>query len=187
MARQHIIRGYHATDRDSAERIFTHGFKVSQNEYDWLGWGIYFFQDTKRYAKYWAENERAEGLIKDPVIIGANIEYTGFLDLLEKQDRELLKQFYRLLESSNYLEVAQARARQPQHKPGAPPSAHPLDCLVIQRTTSIADKNRIRIRAIRAIFFEGAPIYQNSHIFDRQHIQIAVRDPTLIVDYWQEN
>jgi hypothetical protein len=43
-----------------------------------------------------------------------------------------------------------------------------------------------RIRTARAAFQEGGPIYPDSHLFSRSHVQVAVRDPALIVRSWRE-
>jgi hypothetical protein len=41
--------GYHGTNRQAAESILANGFETSQNEYDWLGEGVYFWQGMKKH------------------------------------------------------------------------------------------------------------------------------------------
>lgn len=48
------IYGYHGTNMDIASAILDTGFKISSNDYDWLGTGIYFFQDAPLRAFQWA-------------------------------------------------------------------------------------------------------------------------------------
>jgi hypothetical protein len=48
------ICGYHGTSRAKARNILENGFFASDNDYDWLGTGIYFFQDAAIRAKQWA-------------------------------------------------------------------------------------------------------------------------------------
>jgi hypothetical protein len=38
------VFGYHGTSREKANTILSEGFRVSDNDYDWLGKGVYFFQ-----------------------------------------------------------------------------------------------------------------------------------------------
>ena len=48
------IYGYHGTSKTKAMNIQSNGFVASDNDYDWLGTGIYFFQDAPIRAKQWA-------------------------------------------------------------------------------------------------------------------------------------
>jgi hypothetical protein len=49
-----IVYGYHGTSRTKAANILKQGFLASDNDYDWLGTGIYFFQDAPIRATQWA-------------------------------------------------------------------------------------------------------------------------------------
>jgi hypothetical protein len=49
------VDGYHGTSRNAAEMIVSEGWKLSQNEYDWLGDGVYFWQDAPHRALEWAQ------------------------------------------------------------------------------------------------------------------------------------
>jgi hypothetical protein len=40
----------------------------------------------------------------------------------------------------------------------------------------------LRIRSVRAIFVEGDAIFEASAIWALSHVQIAVRDPSVILD-----
>jgi hypothetical protein len=48
------VYGYHGTSQTKALSILDRGFRASDNDYDWLGTGIYFFQDAPLRAKQWA-------------------------------------------------------------------------------------------------------------------------------------
>ena len=41
---------------DAAIEIIESGFKPSNNDYDWLGEGVYFWQDAPIRAKQWAQS-----------------------------------------------------------------------------------------------------------------------------------
>ena len=49
-----FVTGYHGTRKDAAERILAEGFKKSENDWEWLGHGVYFWQDGPARAKEWA-------------------------------------------------------------------------------------------------------------------------------------
>lgn len=48
--------GYHGCDRDVAETLLSEDpkFKHSTNDYDWLGSGIYFWENNPKRAMDWA-------------------------------------------------------------------------------------------------------------------------------------
>lgn len=48
----------------------------------------------------------------------------------------------------------------------------------------LAEHNKT-IRCVRSAFMEGKPIYPDSALYDRAHIQIAVRDTILIEKVWR--
>lgn len=48
------ITGYHGTRLDAVDGILNEGFRPSKNDWDWLGHGIYFWQDAPYRAESWA-------------------------------------------------------------------------------------------------------------------------------------
>jgi hypothetical protein len=52
---------------------------------------------------------------------------------------------------------------------------------------SVLNENGIIVRSIRAAFIEGSPIFPNSALFGKAHIQIVVRDMSVIKKIWLEN
>jgi hypothetical protein len=50
------VYGYHDTNVERASAIVEAGFKPSNNEYDWLGRGIYLWQDAPKRAWQWAQS-----------------------------------------------------------------------------------------------------------------------------------
>lgn len=52
---QKILTGYHGTTKEKSESILKQGFKISKSQeqkYEWLGDGIYFWDDIF-YAVQW--------------------------------------------------------------------------------------------------------------------------------------
>ena len=56
--RPSVVYGFHGLDRDIALKILNgkEDFIHSTNEYDWLGPGIYFWENNYERAKQWAED-----------------------------------------------------------------------------------------------------------------------------------
>ena len=53
-----LILGYHGTNVETAEKVI-HGkgmehLWASEKEYDWLGQGVYFWENSQRRAEAWA-------------------------------------------------------------------------------------------------------------------------------------
>ncbi len=69
--------GYHGCDRSVAERVLSGAehLQPSENDYDWLGPGIYFWVDSWERGLDWARelNARDPGRMPDPYVVGAFI------------------------------------------------------------------------------------------------------------------
>jgi hypothetical protein len=165
--------GYHGTSVERAERILVSGFQASRNDYDWLGDGVYFFQDAPLRAWEWA-TERFAG---DAAVVGAEIDLAGCVDLLDiAWERPIANAHERFL---RYL--AQTGADVPRQTRGA----HRLDRRVLNYLVTNANLDGLEIRTIRGVFAEGPPIFPGSALLIRAHVQIAVRDTAAIVRTWR--
>ena len=84
---QRIIFGYHGCDRRVADAVLAGKAKLqaSENTYDWLGKGIYFWEHGPARAMEWAEQQakRKGSRIKQPAILGAVIQLGNCFDLLD--------------------------------------------------------------------------------------------------------
>lgn len=67
-----FVLGYHGCDLSVAKRIVlgNETLQHSQNDYDWLGHGIYFWESDPKRAWEWAINNRS----KNPGVLGAVID-----------------------------------------------------------------------------------------------------------------
>ncbi len=81
------IFGYHGTSQERATAILSKGFRASDNDYDWLGTGIYFFQDAPMRAKQWATQQHPQ----DPAVIYSHIQLDNCIDLFDIGWQPLLK------------------------------------------------------------------------------------------------
>jgi hypothetical protein len=170
--------GYHGTNMESARQILQTGFTPSRNNYDWLGKGVYFWQDAPYRAWHWAGGycKKNGG---DPAVIRSlvKIRRDEFMDLLDySQDPNWANYLSR---THQYLQQQTSSVLPPNKRASG---YHALDRLVLD--TLIEDILRpvdLNILAVRACFQEGEEIYPGSAIYNKSHIQIAVRDISSIV------
>jgi hypothetical protein len=85
-----FVLAYHGCDREIGERVVAGDEELirSTNDYDWLGSGVYFWENSPGRALHWAEFLRehplaGEGVVGDPFVIGAIIAPGNCLDLSE--------------------------------------------------------------------------------------------------------
>ncbi len=164
------VIGYHGTSVRAARSILRRGFRLSRNEYDWLGDGVYFFQDAPARARDWA----TVGFGSDAAVIRSVIRLEDCMDLLDIEWFEVLSAAY------TSLLAAAEEARQPL--PRQTRGAHRIDRQLINYAVETLEQGGFTIRAVRAAFTEGRPLYPGSALFDRAHVQIAVRDLSIIED-----
>ena len=98
-----LIIGFHGTTRDRAEKVFngSAGYHASTNDYDWLGSGMYFWENNYKRAEKWAvaaAKRKGEGA--EPAVIGAILDLGYCLDLTDSEHLEELKVGYNVLKES---------------------------------------------------------------------------------------
>ncbi len=169
------VYGYHGTSQAKADSILDRGFRASDNDYDWLGTGIYFFQDAPLRAKQWATAQYPQ----NPAVICARIELDNCIDLFDVSWFPILKDIYDLF-------IEQYRATN-QLLPSQNPfrsKAHRLDCAFFNFASELLLKQGQIVSSTRAVFVEGAQIFPDSAVFDLAHVQIAVKNPISIKEYY---
>ena len=161
---QFPVAGFHGTTRRSADEILENGFRLSQNPYDWLGDGVYFFQDGLERAWEWAIEYHGE----EAAVIGAEILLVNCLDMLDTKWTKIMTQIY-----DQFLgKFKQSGMSLPSQTSGA----HRLDREVINYAVGVIAERGINISCVRGAFAEGHPVYPDSAFYHHAHVQIAVRD-----------
>lgn len=170
------VLGFHGTSKESAAVIIGDGFRVSANDYDWLGTGVYFWQDAPLRAWEWARKIHGE----EAAVVGARIKLDGCMDLLDVGWRRYLS-----AAKDAFVHRWKAMGRAvPTQKGGA----HWLDCAVIDfAVTEFLPSEGIYIGVVRAAFSEGDPLWESSSLYSKSHVQIAIRNLTLIREVWIED
>ena len=171
-----MVSGYHGTNSEAAERIMVEGFRLSRNPYDWLGDGVYFFQDAPQRAWDWAHKRYGS----HGAVIGAQIALEDCIDLLDLGWNQVMADAY-----DSYVKNLRDSG---QPIPAQSRGAHRLDREVINYAIGVLREHGIRVACLRAAFGEGHPVYPDSAFFDRAHVQVAVREvEACIQQRWLES
>ncbi len=172
-----LILGYHGTSVETAEKVIhgkgLHHLWASEKDYDWLGRGIYFWENSQRRAEAWA-NERHP---TNPTVIGAVLQLGHCFDLLDQEFSDLAG----LAAKQMAAEYAQRGEALPVNKD----KAHRYDCALIEfLKVGKPEVFGTPYDSARAAFMEGDPIAGLSDFRHQTHIQIAVYNPNCIKGYF---
>ncbi|HEX3933198.1 MAG TPA: hypothetical protein VHW43_00875, partial [Puia sp.] len=101
--RSNLIIGFHGCDKEAAAALINNPniIKISKEPYDWLGHGMYFWENNQERAKQWAIERqlRKKKNVADAAVIGAVIQLGYCCDLLDSRFTGLLKTFYSLMKN----------------------------------------------------------------------------------------
>jgi hypothetical protein len=183
--------GFHGCDKSVRDKIVNNQSMLyeSNNDYDWLGNGMYFWENNRARALEFAQNlhnsPRSDKTpIRNPSVIGATIDLGFCLDLLEKEFIELVSKSYQTL-SASYSTLG---LQLPENAPlGVSKDLliRKLDCAVIENLHLFRRKNKSKpFDSARGVFIEGDPIYHSSGFYEKSHIQICIRNPNCIKGFF---
>ncbi len=181
-----FVLGYHGCEREVGEAVLRGeaALKQSDNDYDWLGPGIYFWEANPARGIDWARETCERGKIVEPFVVGAIINLGYCLDLMSQNAIEAVKIAYAKLKTVH--DTDPSLGALPVNKCGEDNLLRRLDCAVIRNLHSIReDDSKQPFDTVRGPFREGQPIYDNSGFFEKTHIQIAVRNPEQIKGYFR--
>jgi hypothetical protein len=189
-----FILGFHGCDESVAEQLIQENptFKQSENLHDWLGNGMYFWEnDPNRAWEYVNEaKQRDEAKQREiykypnPTVIGAILDLGHCLNLTENHYKNLLKDAYQKYKNfANEIGI-----EMPQNKK-AYASDHdkllrPLDRAVIEFLHATNVKKQ-EFDSVRGMFVEGEELYEGAGFHEKTHVQIAIRNPLMIKGYFR--
>ncbi len=184
MPSQSLVIGYHGCDRRLVERVVIgkDDIKPSQNAWDWLGHGIYFWEDSYSRALRWAEEEsqRQGGKIQNPAVLGAVIQLGHCLSLTETEALSLVQEAYQA-----YQQICAASGQAILENRGPELRARFLDCAVMETLHELRLREGNRpFDTVRSFFLEGRKLYPGAEFRELDHIQICVRSARQIVGYF---
>ncbi len=173
------VIAYHGCDTATAEEILAGGtFKKSQNNYDWLGEGIYFWEFGADRAVQFAEFQKGMGKVKTPAVVGAILQLGECFDLMDTRFTRDLAKAYAAFKKVKAL----AKEPLPKNKGKTPDKKlRHRDCAVLNFYLTALAEEGLRYDTVRCAFVEGGPAFPGSGIRSESHIQIAVRNPACVV------
>ena len=163
--------GFHGCDKATFERVLSGSpFLKSQNDYDWLGEGAYFWESNpQRGLEFAREKFKREGRKGAVYVVGAVIDLGWCLDLTTSAGIEQTRKAFIFLRRA----FDTTRTQIPQNTK----ILRRLDCAVINSLHQLRkDQGRNSIQTVRGVFVEGDPAYEGAGFDSKTHIQIAVRD-----------
>ena len=100
-SRPYRVLAYHSCDKEVGLKVLVgkDSLKQSDNSWDWLGDGIYFWEENPYRALQYAEESKAgtqfnKVQIKTPFVLGAVIDLGICLNLTEDESLQILKESY---------------------------------------------------------------------------------------------
>lgn len=194
-----LIFGFHGCDAQVRDYLLNNPdiIKISKEPYDWLGHGMYFWENNIDRAMQWAIEKKKRGAINNPTVIGAILNLGYCCDFLDSRFIAALKNSHDLM-SASYDEKGMCL---PVNK-NAPNDVNndkllrELDCAVIEfmheKKDLQAQENLstygfikdIPFDSTRSVFTEGAPAYEGAGIYDKNHIQICIRNMNCIKGFF---
>lgn len=183
-----LIIGFHGCDKELCEKIVLGKTQLtpSENKYDWLGNGIYFWENNYERALQFAEElklnpRKNKPQIKNPAVLGAIIDLGQCLDLMDGEYLALLKQSYRTLEIS-YATLGLELPKNTMAKNSNDLLLRHLDCLVIESLHK--DRLPNSFDSVRGVFWEGDNLYSTAGFKEKNHIHVCIRNPNCIKGYF---
>lgn len=182
-----FVLAYHGCDFETAQKLLGGlPFQPSRKDYDWLGAGIYFWENDPIRAYQWATEPRHN--FDHPSVVGAVIELGNCLDLTTQSGIDAVRLAY-----DKFILTAEKDGTPiPQNvdlakQSGGDKILRHLDCAVmnylyeIAETAQESDPTSQPYATVRALFPEGSELYPGAGFREKTHIQICVREPEQIL------
>ena len=182
-----LVLGHHGTTVDRAVSIREGGFTITENEYDWLGHGVYFFERSPRRAMEWARKRFSD---REPCVMAAEIDFgkhgRNCLDLASREGLAVLEEYFQDFVTAYPREYVAGLKETCGYRQ--------FSCEVLNRFCLTMGEVGWDIHAIRSVFEEGDYIFSDpdgvlptARLKKFSHIQIAVRECDAIRDFWLDD
>jgi hypothetical protein len=172
------IFGFHGLDKKAAFDILNQktDFIHSKNKYDWLGDGVYFWENNYERAIQYAKEDmlRPKSKIKEPFVLGAIIDLGNCLDLLDQKYLDFLQIAYQEMEEALKEEGKVMPTNGTFGDDDFDFKKRELDCAVIRYAHTLARDAGEEFDSVRAAFWEGEHLYPGAAFKQQNHIQVAI-------------
>lgn len=188
-----LVLAFHGCDEETYEKVLYNNETLlpSLNSYDWLGNGIYFWENSLSRAEEWAisycerHNQKYPDKKKKPAVIGAVISPGHCLNLTNYGSSEILKSGYEILSYELSL-IGKDMPVNRDIKGSSDLLLRELDCAVIERIHQYnKELGKRSYDSVRGIFTEGKPVYEKSGIMEKTHVQLCIVNPNCIKGYFK--
>lgn len=186
-----LILGFHGCDASLVNDVISGkaSLRNSTNKYDWLGHGVYMWDNSPSRAMEFAEwlklnPGKSKKPIKNPAVIGTVINLGFCLDLLDYQNLSFLKEAHNLLIATS---TALGKDMPVNKSIGTNKDLilRELDCAVIETLHQFREDSGMRpFDSVRGVFSEGDELYANAGFKEKDHIQICIMNPNCIKGYF---
>jgi hypothetical protein len=190
---------FHGCDESVRDRLLNQPDEIviSKEKFDWLGHGMYFWENNYKRALQWAEDKKRRGRINKPAVIGAVLFLGYCCDFLDSAYIQFLKKYFDLMAGASLI----MGVNLPKNK-DVPNDLYKdkilreLDCAVIEymhetilleTKIEIQDKGYSKYKSFdstRGVFTEGGPVFAGAGILEKSHIQICIRNPNCIKGFF---
>lgn len=195
-----LLIGFHGCDAAEQQALLSNKnlIPVSDKPYDWLGHGMYFWENNYDRAMEWAKDKQAKGKIKEPAVIGAVIDLGHCCDMLDTQFINMVSRFNRLLKINNDA----VGKPMPVNKdvsidPHNDKLMRFLDCATLEfmhekiregvKTELAATGGFTNYKVFdsaRGAYMEGGEAYEGAGFNAKSHIQICIRNSNCIKGFF---
>jgi len=167
-----LIIGFHGCTKQVASEVVnqTKPFIAEFKKHHWLGQGVYFWEDNlERSTQFSRESLERKNLdASGASAVGAVLDLGNCLNLLEKDNLELLKASYLELKA-NYSSPNEFKKLKNLDIDGSGyPMLRYLDCAVIDNLTRLvreeSDWEAAPFDSIRGVFWEGDELYEKCRV-----------------------
>jgi len=179
------VYGFHGCKISTKNKILngTTTFNASTNAYDWLGFGVYFWENDLQRAFDWAAKSHG----KEAAVIGAKINLGNCFDISNSYAKDILRlSFNELLQEWRSMNLPVPNNKTHPRGKGNPEDLilRYLDKIVIENALELLRKRQpdIIYDSVRAPFQEGFPVYPGSAFREHDHIHLCVRNPNFLTE-----
>ena len=180
-----IVLCYHGCYQDVAERLIQgEPLRPSENQWDWLGNGVYFWEANPMRALEFIRYKKATtGTEANVAVVGAALSLTNCLDFSTSHAIRLLKFAY---EEFKTIQLQRGkplpRNLDISDDPFKLKKGRILDKAVIEHLCTVAsdEESLTPFDAVRSVFTDGGEAFPGSGIMSKTHVQIAVRNLEII-------
>lgn len=173
------VVAFHGTSAATAAKLVAGAtFGQSENDDDWLGHGVYFWEYAPQQAWWWAERRYGA----NAAVVGALVRLGDCIDLLDPSNAKLL----RIAHDQLVATMKDAGKALPKNA-----NTHKYrDCAVFNYLYEKLRGEGFAVESCRAVFVplvpkKGLPrLWERSGVLDGAHIQLCVREANNILAVW---